>query len=196
MYALHAERTGRLWRATNGGLHAFEPKTGKMKLYAFDPKDPRSLSGNSIRVIYEDREGLLWIGTDRDGVNTLDRKTGTITRYRNDYRNPRSLSHNTVYAISQDREKNVWIATNGGLNRFDAETKDFDVIRNDPRNPASLSYDYIVSIFEDRSGGLWFGTRGRGIDQFARDRAKFGLYRHRPDDPNSIGSRPGPGRAH
>ncbi|MCX6564107.1 MAG: response regulator, partial [Candidatus Aminicenantes bacterium] len=37
-------------------------------------------------------------------------------------------------------------------------------------------------------GVLWIGTRGRGIDQYVRDRTKFGLYVHRPDDPNSLGS--------
>jgi len=188
IYSLHVDKQGVLWIATYGGLHALDLKSGKMSVYVHEPQNALSLSSDQVRVIFEDRKGTLWVGTDGGGLNALDRTTEKFTRYLHDYKNPRSLSNNTVYAIYQDLSGNLWIATNEGLNRYDEEKNDFTVLRNDPRNPASLSYDYVVSIFEDRSGVLWIGTRGRGIDQYVRDRTKFGLYVHRPDDPNSLSS--------
>jgi ligand-binding sensor domain-containing protein len=41
------------------------------KIYEHDPQDIYSLSNNTIWEIYEDREGILWIGTD-DGLNKTD----------------------------------------------------------------------------------------------------------------------------
>ena len=59
IYSIVEDSAGVLWLATNGGLHAFEPKTGKVMRYSHDPRDPRSLSSNHTRVVFEDRDGTL-----------------------------------------------------------------------------------------------------------------------------------------
>jgi len=41
--------------------------------FEHDASDPGSLSGNSIRVIYEDSLENLWVGTNTGGLNRLDR---------------------------------------------------------------------------------------------------------------------------
>ena len=39
-----------------------------------DPKDPNSLSSNSVLSIYEDEAEVLWIGTGGGGLNMFNRK--------------------------------------------------------------------------------------------------------------------------
>ncbi|MCP4207689.1 MAG: hypothetical protein GY767_11660, partial [Shimia sp.] len=42
------------------------------------------------------------------------------------------------------------------------------------------------AIYEGRAGMLWIGTFGGGVSKYSRVAAKFALYRHRANDPNSL----------
>ncbi len=65
---------GVLWIGTSGGgLNRFDRKTGTFMHFRLDPNDPNY---DYVRVIYEDREGMLWVDQAR-----FDRRTETFTRY-------------------------------------------------------------------------------------------------------------------
>ncbi|MBA4057982.1 MAG: hypothetical protein C0490_24915, partial [Marivirga sp.] len=51
---------GIIWFATENGLNRFDGYT--FIAYQHDPMDLNSLSSNSIRAIYEDKQKNLWIG--------------------------------------------------------------------------------------------------------------------------------------
>ena len=51
----------------SGGLNKLDLEKETFTHFQHDPNDPRSLSHNSIFSIFEDRSGVLWIGT-RGGV--------------------------------------------------------------------------------------------------------------------------------
>ena len=50
----------------------FDPNTN-IEHYKKDPFDENSISDNSIHGIYEDKDGLLWVGTNSKGVNVINR---------------------------------------------------------------------------------------------------------------------------
>ncbi|MFZ1977160.1 MAG: two-component regulator propeller domain-containing protein, partial [Bacteroidota bacterium] len=53
---------GFMWFGTYDGLHRYDGY--KIKIYRSEIGNPYSLSNNKVRFIYEDRRGILWIGTD------------------------------------------------------------------------------------------------------------------------------------
>lgn len=115
------------------------------------------MSGNSVRAIFEDREGTLWIGTE-SGLNSLRDDRFTVYTIRD------GLSHDNVRAITQDREGNLWLGTyGGGLNRL-REGKFISFTARD-----GLSNDHIWVNLEDREGNLWVGT-WNGLDRFNKSR--------------------------
>jgi ligand-binding sensor domain-containing protein len=87
------------------------------------------LSGNTVWSIHQDRRGLLWIGTNQDGLNRIDRETNQFTRFQNQPNDPHSLSHNTVRDICEDRVGTLWIATDAGLDTYDHRKHRFDHYR-------------------------------------------------------------------
>jgi len=201
--SVYEDHDGVVWIGTSlGGLNklvpdpeqGFDEKKDRFVCYGHVPGDPRSLSGNRVFWIYEDRENVLWIGTDR-GLNKLVRNSvqglggekEKFVRYQHDPDDPHSLSHNSVLSIYEDHEGMFWVGTwGGGLNRFDREKEQFIHYKHDPDDPASLSYNYIKSVYEDRSGALWIGTASGGLDKFDREKEEFVHYRHDPDDPRSL----------
>src|SRR5438093_10148406 len=58
-------RSSDVWVGTDGGLNRF--RDDKFTNYS----KGEGLSDDTVYSIYEDREGSLWIGTERGGLNRL-----------------------------------------------------------------------------------------------------------------------------
>jgi signal transduction histidine kinase/ligand-binding sensor domain-containing protein len=188
--AIFEDRFGALWIGTHeGGLSRLSPEdrdTGRFTHFVHDPKNPRSLSNNSVRAIYEDHAGALWIGTIGGGLNKFDRDTpagaaGQFTHFVHDPKNPHSLSHDRVLSILEDRAGSnaragaLWIGTNGGgISKLDRNQHPF---AHDPNNANSLNNNNVWAIHEDASGALWIGTDD-GLSRLRRDDRDTGHFTH------------------
>ena len=156
------DEAGLLWIGTEGqGLHRFDRRRETFAPYPLDADDDPPVK--SIWRIYEDREGLLWIGTDQ-GLFGIDRKANGYTRYSTIPDDARSLTSNQVVALAEEDNGALWVGTRAGLNRFDRQTETFTRYRHAPNDPASLSDHAILSLHVDRQGMLWIGTQ-RGLNK-------------------------------
>jgi ligand-binding sensor domain-containing protein len=194
--SLCMDSTGTLWIGTEGGLACLpkeELESGEPNFlrYRNNPADRMSLSQDTVRTTLVDRQGTLWVGTDR-GLNRAlcSVPGGQVVGFEHflpEPRNPHSLNHPRVCALFQDNTGTIWVGTDGGgLNRLDPVSGTFFQYVHDPRNPQSLSYNEIRSIYQDRSGLLWVGTYGGGVNKVDARPKPFLLYRHDPNNPNSL----------
>ncbi|MBX2981712.1 MAG: response regulator [Flavobacteriales bacterium] len=120
---IHRDDNGIFWLGTPNGLLRFDHRTELWKLYAHDPKNANSLSGNSVLSIEEDPRSVdvLWLGLDGGGLNKLDLRTGQVVRYST--RN--GLPNNVVYSVLADGAGSLWLSTNKGISKFDPEVGSF-----------------------------------------------------------------------
>ncbi len=178
-----------IWLATEGGgLDKFNRRKNIFTHYRADPNNPNSIQDNHLRALYEDRSGMMWIGTNT-GLYQFDRKNERFICYKNDPNDPYSLSNDVVFAIHEDRSGLLWIGTyGGGLNLFDRKNKKFIHYMADPRDTNSLSDNFIWSICEDKDGALWIGTANGGLNQFIKGKNQFIRYQTNPKDRNSLSS--------
>jgi signal transduction histidine kinase/ligand-binding sensor domain-containing protein len=182
VYSILQDQEGMLWIATdegpNGGLHRFDPQTERFTHYKHNPSDPHSLSDNWVRVLYEDRSGVLWIGTRNAGLNRYDRPTERFYRYRNDPRNADSLSHDGVSSIHEDQEGVLWVGTSGGgLNELDREQEIFTHYSVKDGLPSDAIYGILEQVDPvDTAGGhLWIST-DNGLSKFDPRTGTFTNY--------------------
>ncbi|MDP3642009.1 MAG: two-component regulator propeller domain-containing protein [Bacteroidota bacterium] len=71
------------------------------------------LPSMSIRCVYKDSRGLMWIGTDA-GLCTFDGKSFRI------FKPSEGLTANKIWAIAEDEEGNLWFGSYGdGLYKYD-----------------------------------------------------------------------------
>src|SRR5688572_368246 len=94
------------------------------------------LSQATARTLAQDREGLVWIGT-QDGLNRFDGEDFTV--FRRDQQDPRSLTDNHVTALLVDAAGTLWVGTqSGGLGRYDADAGNFHNFAVGPRALAAV----------------------------------------------------------
>ncbi|MEN8202760.1 MAG: two-component regulator propeller domain-containing protein [Bacteroidota bacterium] len=127
-----------------------------------------------VRIIYEDSDGLLWLGT-HGGLNSFDPERGMFRHFVHDPGDPSSLSHNRVRCILEPEihDKHVlWMGTKtGGLNRFDRRSGEFSAYTMEQGLPSNT----IHGIIEDKVGDLWISTN-RGLVQFDPITEKISIY--------------------
>lgn len=107
-----------LWIATKIGLLKIE--NSEISIYKHNPLNSETINRNNILCLYEDKSGIVWIGTLLGGANRFDPKTNTFPLYK-DFA-PQSIgsktsyhNYNTLYAIYIDNKKSVWVNTSNGL---------------------------------------------------------------------------------
>jgi len=208
VYQILRDRTGTLWMGCDGsGLLKVLPRTSKndpvrFQRFAHDPKDRRSLSGNGVQCVFEDRSGVLWVSAYQAGLNKLvlhpnrdqNRETPSMFQYRNNPADPSSLSGNAVAAIGEDRFGNLWVGTDGyGLDRVrpparPGERMRFQRFRADSKaGPGSLQSDVILTTHLDPRKTLWLGTYNAGLVRVDQTSAgappRFTHFLNIPGDP-------------
>ena len=102
------------------------------------------LSQNSVREIFQDKQGFIWIGTG-DGLNRYDgiqiKKYRQSIRDRSNKRFPGKILNGKIH---QDKAGNLWMMVDGQLVRMDLATETFKVIRQMGRD-----LEYVIIGLKD-----------------------------------------------
>ncbi|MCK5371918.1 MAG: hypothetical protein KAQ62_25330, partial [Cyclobacteriaceae bacterium] len=199
IFQFYLDSAGDLWTVTfEGKLDKINTETGDIKHYHDILNDTTNLSSSIVSAyavgglrrsaLYEDSEGMMWIGTSGSGLYRYHRESDSFFNYKHDPGDPYSISCDSVSSIFEDSQKNIWICTQGGgLNRYSRKTNRFTHYRHRTDDPLTIGSDFCYKILEDKSKNLWVALEN-GLDCFDQKNGVFTHhYRHDPKDPNSPG---------
>lgn len=181
IFVIHLDRNNELWIGTNCGLDKFDRETESFLHYWEDPiyKPGFYKSGMNekycVTTIYEDNDGILWIGTN-GGLLEFNPQNKKFIHYECDIQSENDLSLNQVTSICEENENMFWVGTWVGLNLFDKRTKKFEKFFHNDKKITSLSHSNISAILRERSGTLWITTFGGGINKVNRTNYPFKQY--------------------
>lgn len=172
IFTLFCDRKDRMWVGTFGGGLNLAVKEGNA--YRFKSFLNNSYSQRQIRVIEEDSNGWMWVGTSA-GVYIFhpDTLISHPDKYFSYNYNNGKLRSNEIKCIYQDSKGRVWLGTSGkGLSvclpEGDYENLTFE--HYDEKD--GLVNSMVQSIVEDREGKLWVATE-YGISRFNTERHTF-----------------------
>lgn len=171
-----------------GFLHWSRTKD-HFNLYTSNSNTATSPAGNVLFALYEDQNGLIWIG-DRsaEGISIFNKNTKQFSHCQAEALNPFSLRTNKINNIYQDRNGSIWIGTIIGVEKFSPDKSKFNRYYNNPTKAHSLSINNTLCFNESKTGDIWIGTDGGGLNKLNRETKKFVHYTHDPLNPNSISS--------
>jgi ligand-binding sensor domain-containing protein/two-component sensor histidine kinase len=173
-------RNGTYWVATGKGLCRYNPKGSPLvnqqtslqsaaKFVVYRPEGNHLTA--AIKSLYEDRAGVLWVGTWR-GLYRLEEGSNQVKFHYVELGMPASEPQNHVVRnILEDRRGALWVATDSGLYK---RAPDGTVSRLSVSN--GLSSDRVLGLLEDRQGRIWIGNRFGGLYLIADDSAANRLF--------------------
>lgn len=148
----------------------------------------QGLPDSTINVVYQDRLGYLWIGTE----NGLVRFDGyNYKTFKPSPEDSLSISDRKITSICEDSFGQLWVGTyEGGLNKFNRATSTFSRFKNDLSDKNSLSNNTITSLLPSSTeeGIIWIGTFNGGLNRFNVKDSLFNRILFDPSDPRSISS--------
>ncbi|MEW5798133.1 MAG: two-component regulator propeller domain-containing protein [Bacteroidota bacterium] len=161
---VYEDREGEIWIGTVGGISKLNKPTYTFEYYRIYPgqeisSDDLNLSSyKDITAIFQDKRGMVWIGTPANGLFRLDPATNEIHNFVNRDGDLRSLSSNHVLSICEDPfapDSILWIGTDGGgLNRFNVHTGTFSSFTQRNNFPNNVAY----GILTDKNNFFWIST--------------------------------------
>lgn len=178
-----------LWVPSSEGLYYFDRRRERFAYrFQHDETNPDSLDSNAILSVYQDRGGVLWVGTENAGLNVLNFRQEQFGYYGHLPGDANSLSPGRVKAIYREPNGVLWVGLfPRALDRLDRKTAQITHYVPKPGDENALSEGTNVnSIYKDAAGYLWVGGGGSGLDRFDERTGRFKHYRHNPDDPNSL----------
>lgn len=178
---------GYLWFATQDGLNRYNGYT--FEVFKPNAGDDKSISSNIIKKLFQDRQGVIWVGTSGGGLCRFNKESNSFTAYTNNPFKRSSLSYDDVYSIYEDYLGNLWVGTfAGGLNKFDRKTGTFTHYIVDENNDKSISGKSIRAIIEDKNKRLWVGLDGGGISIYNRETDDFTRVMHDEENNKTLSS--------
>ncbi|HTA28340.1 MAG TPA: two-component regulator propeller domain-containing protein [Bacteroidia bacterium] len=165
--------SGSLLIGTNDeGLLFSDPYLHTAQKYIHKDDDANSISFNTIRSLFYDYSGNLWIGTDGKGLNKCS-ISDRFNLYNIQTRGKDFLSGDFIRCFWQDKDGTLFIGTYGnGLTVVSPDRTSSVFYRYNPSDSHSLPDNNILCILSDSKNNIWIGTE-KGIVRFNKEEKNF-----------------------
>jgi signal transduction histidine kinase/ligand-binding sensor domain-containing protein len=115
----------------------------------------KQLPGTRIQTIFADREGCLWIGTNRGLARITTANDAVQLLPATD-----PLASDAIMTFLEDREGDLWVGTETAGLQILRDARFYTLGASD-----GLSSDATTAVIEDARHHLWIGTRDSGLNQ-------------------------------
>ena len=144
--ALHFDRSGNLWAATDRGVSLYDRVASTVLTDA-------GLGTKGVQAFFEDSTGAIWMGTRGGGAVRYDGFGFSV------YGTSAGLASPRIAAIIADSSGAFWFATDSGATRYDGTRwTTYD-------STSGLAGSEVNALLRDRTGRVWFGT-SKGLSCF------------------------------
>lgn len=163
VYSIWEEPNGRVWLASRSGISVIDPKDGMRPVDLHNRFSTNYRIGDNIRFLIPDRRGLLWVGTDDNGVSEYDPVSKKF--YWDNYLNTSLvwswLEVKKTTALALDNRGRIWVGTEmasvDGVKLWDPdEMKGYQYTKG-----VGLAGDWITALYCDSKGNIWIGSENK-----------------------------------
>lgn len=167
------DKKGALWCVIEDKLSVVNKDNGVLKYTSidFETFDYLQLKNNSVKSIYLDNTGSLWVGTNGGGIY---KKTTNALRFKhyNKSSKENSLSGNKIRSLHEDQFENLWIGTEGGGLSFLSKSNNsysyfsaFEASKSKRGISSNNVFSIAENIIDANTSILWFSTENGGLNK-------------------------------
>lgn len=139
----------------DGGLYRINPESRTWNHYSYDPENLDGLPDNSIRDIFCDSQGRIWLSSG-PGLSRIIKNPVNETEitFENSYITDLNLGKTII--ITEDRDGNIWVGAFNGVNviRPDGTIEFFSSANGLPKNPFMINQNSC----DPETGEMYLGS--------------------------------------
>lgn len=160
IHSLLQDKNGNVWAGIfQRGILMMPENPNGFKYYGYKSFHNNSIGSNCMMAIYKDNKGIIWVGTDNDGLYAINEKKDLVKHF---HQSSDPLVPPTITGIYEDGTGKLWLSCYlDGISLFD---------RNNGKGiplPEHLKKTFsnirVFCMTGDRKGSLWIGTYGNGL---------------------------------
>jgi signal transduction histidine kinase/ligand-binding sensor domain-containing protein len=112
----------------------------------------------AIQSLWEDQDGVIWIGTGEDGACGYHPESGEIITYLHK-EGDNSIRENDIHYVFKDKDTNLWFGYHDhGISLMYQKTLNYEYLLPSEDHPKDHPLNSMGQLEEDQEGGIWFGT--------------------------------------
>jgi ligand-binding sensor domain-containing protein len=162
---LFIDKSKRLWAmSAYSGLSLYNEKEESFTDYKSDPLVPNSLLSNQSITIFQDSNGIIWIGGGY-GLSYFNPDKNLFYTIFPSLDKNNLLPENWARAACEDKQGNLWLGTGKGLAKYDHHFVLLTTLVNEDGKKPVIHSNSIRSLLYDDLGDLWIGT-AKGLNRY------------------------------
>lgn len=165
-FSMFIDGDGDVWiySKDSTGMWVYYPGKKQWEFINSSSTSPYRLSSNIIYDVKQDKNGLIWVGTDHGGINIINKNLRTVNYLVHNAFDERSVVQNTINCLYCDDLGIVWVGTHKkGLSYYSESIFKFDIDHLSNYNTIRGFTPDVNTLAEDRNGNLWIGTNSNGV---------------------------------
>lgn len=178
---------GWLWIATANGLDCLDSRTGVFRNYRTSKENSDGFINDFVRCVEEDKQGMIWIGTEGKGLYRVNPHTGEYIQLLAQPDQEDSFIDDRTRTIARGEDGFLWFSTFDDPRLFRLDPITLQIKPFELTSTATNAYRPTV-IKTDRKGGLWIGTHNMGLLHFWPESGRLMEFQHDPARLSSLPS--------
>ena len=166
-----------IWVGTVKGLNRINRATGQVTRFSLIEKYADTLGSAMVVSLVKDRENILWVGTNSQGVFRYDLNSGEVTHFKPTANGENSLLGYRIYSMLEGDDQYMWFASlASGVSRYDRQTGEFKHYRQEDPGNVVVNPRSVYHLYKDESGQIWMGSLGQGLAYYDATDDMFKVY--------------------
>lgn len=181
--AMMQDQSGLFWLGSYGGLLVNYSNNTR----AFSSVSNINLipENNPITLLYEDKEGFIWIGNNSDKLWRLNKISGHTVIIEIPKEGNLENTKVQINDVCEDNRGNLWIATNKGFHKYEKQSGTYTSYYRDAKRASTLVDNQVNCLISDQDNFLWIGTNS-GLDRFDEEELDFVHFNTKADGENLL----------
>ncbi|MFO7935182.1 MAG: two-component regulator propeller domain-containing protein [Bacteroidales bacterium] len=189
---------GYIWAGSDAkvknSLFRLHPDLRTVETFRMDLKSPYAFKGKKVQFLHQNKTGLLWIGSEKDGMYRVDLNAKQFKSIDNYPERGLYISDDEVYSIYETGNRELYIGTKTELNMINLNDGSWKGFGNEYNLKKDITYEYsrqlpanlIGVIKETPDGKLWMGPFDYKVSLYDPERELFLNFHQNENDPESF----------
>jgi len=161
----------RLWIGSRAGLSIINKKDLTYEFYSHSAEE-NSLGEGSVKVIYRDLSGKIWLVTSNQGLYNIVETSNSTFYFKHYNIVGYDETNGHITSILQTEKNFLWLGTYGeGVKKLNLKSKE----TLNYTETEGLSNNVVYGLLDDDFGNLWISTN-KGLSKFNIEKETFKNY--------------------